>query len=190
VGLFDPLLRRRSRVKATAQGVAASIAQAIVEGTNVLLARLAEQGFTWANPARASADECLLECVLFEWFLRDLAISYGSGSGTRAIREALAGRVLVDLQRSGLSANSLADFDHRHRERFAEYTFSVGLGASLQPLGALAWRRISGSDQPAERMTMLLAIRASGELTRLRGIMDSYRIVAHAQSSAPPTGKS
>jgi len=66
----------------------------------------------------------------------------------------------------------------------------VGLGASLQPLGALAWRRISGSDQPAERMTMLLAIRASGELTRLRGIMDSYRIVAHAQSSAPPTGKS
>jgi hypothetical protein len=106
------------------------------------------------------------------------------------IRQALAGRVLVDLQRSGLSAGSLADFDRRHRERFAEYTFSAGLGASLQPLSALAWRRISGSDQPSERMTMLLAIRASAELARLRGLTEGYRIVARAQSSPPSAGQS
>jgi hypothetical protein len=190
VGWFDPLWRRRPRVKITTEGVAASVAESIVEGTNVLLARLAEQGFTWTHPARASADACLLECVLFEWFLRDLANSCGSGGGTKAIRAALAGRVLVDLQRSGLSAVSLTDFDSHQRERFAEYTFSVGLGASLQPLGALAWQRISGSDQPSERMTMLLAIRASGELARLRGLTEGYRIVAHAQSSAPPVVQS
>ena len=190
MGWFDPLWRRRSRVKATAVGVAATIAEAIVEDTNVLLARLAEQGFAWTHPARTVADECLLECVLFEWFLRDLAMSYSTGSETKAIREALAGRLLVDLQRSGLPPGSLADFDRRQRERFAEYTFSTGLGASLQPLGALAWQRISGSDEPSERMTMLLAIRASAELARLRGLTEGYRIVAHAQSPPPPAGQS
>ncbi len=190
MGWFDPLWRRRSRVKVTSEGVAASIAEAIVEGTNVLVARLAEQGFTWTHPARASADECLLECVLFEWFLQHLAISYGSGGGTKAIREALAGRILVDLQRSGLSSDSLADFDRHHRARFDEYTFSVGLGASLQPLGALAWQRISGSDQPSERMTMLLSMRACGELARLRVFTEGYGMVAHSQSSWTPTGQS
>jgi hypothetical protein len=182
VAWFHSTWRGRSRVKATAADVAVTIAAAIVEGTNVLLARLAEQGFAWTHPARTGGEECLVECVLFEWFLRDLAMSYSSRDGTKAIREALAGRVLVDLQRSGLSSGSLGDFNRRHRERFAEYTFSVGLGASLQPLGALAWRRISGSDQPSERMTMLLAIRASGELARLRGLTDGYHIVARAQS--------
>jgi hypothetical protein len=189
VGWFYSPWRGRSRVKATAAEVAATIAAAIVEGTNVLLARLSEQGFAWTHPARTGADECLVECVLFEWFLRDLAISYGSGGGMEALRQALAGRVLSDLQRSGLSSGSVADFDLRHRERFAEYTFSVGLGASLQSLGALAWRRISGSDQPSERMTMLLAIRASGELERLRGLAEGYHIVAHAQVSSPPMGR-
>jgi hypothetical protein len=177
-------------VKVTVMGVAATLAEGIVEGTNVLLARLAEQGFAWTHPARTSAEECLVECVLFEWFLRDLALSYASGRETKAIRAALTGRVLVDLQRSGLSAGSLGDFDRRHRERFTEYTFCAGLGASLQPLGALAWQRISGHDQPSERMTMLLAIRASAELARLRGLTEGYRIVARAQSSPPPAAQS
>ena len=189
MGWFVAPWRRRSRVKTTAIGVAAPIADAIVEGTNVLLARLAEQGFAWTHPARTRADECLLECVLFEWFLQDLALSYGSGHETPSIRAALAGRVLINLQRSGLSPDSLGDFDRRHRERFAEYTFSTGLGASLQPFGALAWQRISGNDQPSERMTMLLAIRASAELARLRAFTESYRIVARAQSPPPPAGQ-
>ena len=189
MGWFYSTWRGRSRVRATAAGAAATIAEAITAGTNALLARLAEQGFAWTHPARTGADECLVECVLFEWFLRDLAMSYGSGGGSKAIRDALAAQVLVDLQRNGLSSGSLADFDRRHRERFAEYTFSVGLGASLQSLGALAWRRISGSDQPSERMTMLLAIRASGELARLRRLAGGYRIVARAQSPAPPASR-
>jgi len=188
VGWFDPPWRRGSRVKLTAMGVAAAIADEIVEGTNVLLTRLAEQGFGWTHAARTGSDECLLECVLFEWFLRDLAMSYASERETRAIRAALVGRVLIDLQRTGLSAGCLGDFDRRHQDRLAEYTFSAGLGASLQPLGALAWQRISGNDQPSERMTMLLAIRASAELARVRGFTESYRIVAHAQSPPLPGG--
>jgi len=88
----------------------------------------------------------------------------GVRAKTGAIRRALAGRVLIDLQRSGLSTACLDGFEWRHRARFAEYTVSLGISSSLQPLGALAWRRISGSDEPSERMTMLLARRASAEL--------------------------
>ena len=189
MGWFDSPWRRGSRVKVTALGMAAALAEGIVESTNVLLARLAEQGFAWSDPARTSADECLLECVLFEWFLRDLAMSYASGRETNAIRAALAGRVLVDLQRSGVSAGCLGDFDRRHRDRFAEYTFGAGLGASLQALGALAWQRISGNAQPSERMTMLLAIRASAELRRLHGFTENYGIAAHAELPPPTRGR-
>lgn len=170
-------------------GIAASLAEAIVESTNLLQARLANEGFAWTNPARADTDECLLECTIFEWFLRDIAMSYGFGSQTGAIRQALAGRVLIDLQRSGLSAASLEDFERRYRERFAEYTFSLGLSASLQPLGALAWRHISGSGTPSERMTMLLALRASAELAGLHGLAGSYRIVERAPLPPPSAGQ-
>jgi len=68
--------------------------------------------------------------------------------------------------RSGVSAACLEGFDWRYRERFAEYTVSQGISSSLQPLGALAWRRISGSDEPSERMTMLLARRELAALVR------------------------
>ena len=84
---------------------------------------------------RPGPDECLLECTIFEWFLRDVAGSGGSGSKTEAVRQALAARVLIELQSSGLSPACLANFDRRDRERFSEY----------EPLGALAWRRISMS---------------------------------------------
>lgn len=153
--------------KATAEGVAASLAEAIVQSTNLLQIRIGAEGFAWTDPVRAGSDECLLECTIFEWFLRDVVVSAGSGSRTEAVRRALAGRLLIDLQRSGLSAACLDDFDRRHRERFREYTEALGISSSLQPLGALAWRRISGGDQPSERMTMLLSIRATAELAQL-----------------------
>ena len=181
----DLLWRRHSRVKTTAVGVAASLTEAIVQSTNLLQARLCDQGFRWTNPARADTDECLLECAIFEWFLRDIAMSYGFGSQTGAIRQALAGRVLIDLQRSGLSAACLEPFERRYRERFAEYTVSLGISSSLQPLGALAWRRISGSDEASERMTMLLALRASAELAGLRGLAEKYALVELPPSPPP-----
>ena len=190
MGWSDLLRRRHPRAKTTAVGVAASLAEAIVESTNVLQDRLGSEGFGWTNRARADTDECLLECAIFEWFLRDIAMSYGFGKQTGAIRRALAGRVLIDLQRSGLSAACLDGFEGRHRERFIEYTSSLGISSSLQPLGALAWWRISGSDEPSERMTMLLALRASAELAALRGLAENYRVVELAPSPAPPAGQS
>jgi hypothetical protein len=125
-------------VAATEEGVAASLTGAIVDSTNLLQAALASEDFRWAHAARAGNDEFLLECTIIEWFLHDMAMSYGFGRRTEAIRRALAGRVLIDLQRSGLPPVSLEDFTRRHRERFSEYTFSLGLSGSLQPLGA--WR--------------------------------------------------
>jgi hypothetical protein len=189
VGWSDLLRRRHPRAKATAVGVAASLAEAIVESTNVLQDHLGSEGFGWTNRARADTDECLLECTIFEWFLRDISMSYGFGSQTGAIRRALGGRVLIDLQRSGIGVACLDGFEGRQRERFAEYTVSLGISSSLQPLGALAWRRISGGDEPSERMTMLLARRASAELAGLRGLAENYRVVEHAPSPSPPAGQ-
>lgn len=177
MGWSDLVWRRDPRVKTTAVGVAAALAEAIVESTNVLQTRLAAEGFAWTDPARADTDECLLECTIFEWCLRDFVAVDGFGPRAPAIRQTLAGRVLIDLQRSGLSVESLESFDRRHRERFAEYTDAVEVSSSLQPLGAVAWRRISGKDEPSERMTMLLAIRASTELASLRRLARNYTIV-------------
>jgi hypothetical protein len=185
VGWSDLIRRRDSRVKTSAVGVAASLTEAIVASTNVLQTRLSAEGFAWTDPARVDADACLLECTIFEWFLRDIVVSAEFGSHAEAIRQALAGRVLVDLQRSGLSTECLEDFDRRYRERFAEYSEAVDVSSSLQPLGALAWRRISGRDEPNERMTMLLAIRASAELASFRGLARNYIIVELAKAALP-----
>jgi hypothetical protein len=149
---------------------AAALVEVIIQSTNVLQVRLAEEGFAWTHPARAGSDECLLECTIFEWFLRDIAGPEQSGSRVEAVRRALPGRLLVDLQRSGLSAGCLADFERRYQERFREYEQVLAVGTSRQVLGALAWQRISGSDQPSERMTMLLSIRAVAELADRRGL--------------------
>lgn len=184
MGWSDLVWRRDPRVKTTVVGVAAALAEAIVESTNLLQLRLGAEGFAWTDPARANTDECLLECTIFEWFLRNIAMSYGFGRYAKAIRGALAGRVLIDLQRSGISAACFEDFDRRCRERFAEYTEALDISSSLQPLGARAWRRISGREEPSERMTMLLAMRASGELLALRELARNYRLV-ELQTSPP-----
>ena len=178
MGWTDLLRRRSPRTRTTLVGVAASLAQSIVESTNALIDRLEAEGFGRADPARARSDECLLECMLFEWFLRDIEVTRDFGGSTRAIREALAGRLLIDLERSGVPPSCLHDFDERCRARFAEYIAALGVSTSLQPLGAAVWTRISGGREPSERMTMLLAVRASAELARLRGLAARYRIVA------------
>ena len=189
MGWSDLIWRWSPRVKPTVMGVAASIAEAIVQSTNLLRTRLTEEGFAWTDPARADADECLLECTILEWFLRDVVVSGGFGSQTEAIRQAVAGRILIDLQRSGLRAACLADFDRRYRERFREYLDALDVSSSLQSLGALAWRRISGREEPSERMTMLLAMRASGALLALRGLGRNYRLVDLPQSPSRVAGQ-
>lgn len=185
MGWSDLVRRRSSRVSTTAVGVAAALVETIVVSTNALQTRLGAEGFAWTDPNRAATDECLLECVIFEWFLLEVVTSAGFGSQSESIRRALPGRLLVDLQRSGLSAASLEGFDRRCRERFAEYAEALEVSSSLQPLGALAWRRISDRDEPSERMTMLLAIRASAELMRRREVARNHTIVDPPRSPLP-----
>jgi hypothetical protein len=179
VDWFDLIWRPRSRVETTVLGVAASLAEAVVQSTNLLQTRLREEGFAWTDPARSDTDECLLECTILEWFLQDVVVSDGFGRRTEAIRRALGGRILTDLQRSGVRPACLADFDRRVHDRFGEYSSVLSASSSLQPLGELAWRRISGDDRPSERMTMLFAIRARAVLAGLI-----------ASSRAPVTGAS
>jgi len=182
---WSDFIRRRGRTRTTTLGVAGSLAQAIVESTNVLLERLRAEGFGWQDQTRAGGDEYLLECTIFEWFLRDVEIERGFGGKAESIRRDLAGRVLVELQRSGLSLASFHDFTERYRDRFVEYREALGASSSLQPLGSAVWQRISGG-KPSERMTMLLAMRATAELASLRGLAAIYRVVAMAPSPRLP----
>jgi len=179
------------KTRATPSGLAASLAEGIIQGTNVLRARLKEEQFPSRDPKRFESDECILECVLFEWCLRDLVIAAEFGRHRGAIGKALAVRLRTDLDRNGLSPACLMDFDPLHRRRFAEYGHAVEATSSLQELGAVAWLRIVGSDEPSDRMTMLLAVRASVKVRALQGLGRRYTIFGTimARLRPPSDGK-
>lgn len=178
VGWTDRFWRDGHRVKTTPTGLAASLAEGVVRGTNLLRTRLEEQGFARADVKRFESEACILECLLFEWFLRDVVVSIEFARRAGAIRRALAKRLSLDLDRSGLSPAALLDFDRLCRQRFAEYEEAMGTTSSLQDLGGLAWRHISSRDEPDERMTMLLAVRATAELRALRGLGQRYALLS------------
>lgn len=169
--------RGGGHVRATPTGLAASLAEGIVQGTNLIRARLEEQGFQSSDPKRFESEACVLECVLFEWFLRDLVISTEFGRHRSAIGKALACRLRIDLERSGLSPACLMHFDRLHYRRFKEYSEAFEATSSLQELGAVAWLRIVGSHEPSDRMTMLLAVRATAKLRALQGLGRRYTII-------------
>jgi hypothetical protein len=184
---IERLWRDDGRVKATPSRVAASLAQDVIRSTNLLRVRLEEQGLSRSDRKRFESEACVLECLLFEWFLRDLVVGIEFGRHTGTIREALAGRLAEDLDRSGLSPAVLLDFARLRGERFAEYEEAAGLSISLQALGTLAWRRIADTDDPSDRMTMFLALRATAELQAVRGVGKRYLLITPPRSffSAP-----
>src|SRR5712691_2117353 len=161
--------RRESRIKASVVDIAASVAEAIVESTNVLRAHLEAEGLGRTTPELVIDDEVLLECTLFECFLHEAVVILEFGRHAEAIRQALAGRLLIELCRSGVSVGALTDFGRRWVERFPEYAEATAAGESLQALGSLACLRIFGRAEASERGTMLLARRASAKLAALRG---------------------
>ena len=165
------------RVRATPTGIAASLAEGIIKSTNILRTRLEEQGFPSSDPKRFASEACILECVLFEWFLHELVISAEFGRHSSAIRKALGGRLLMDLERSGLSPTCLIHFHRLHLRRFAEYLQAFEATSSLQSLGAFAWLRIVGDQEPSDRMTMLLALRATAKLRALQGLARRYAVI-------------
>ena len=167
---FLRLLLRNRPAKETPEGVAGALAAAIIESANRLVTRLGQEGFARLEPERFKSDAFLLECVLFEWFLRAIVIPREFPRYADAIRGLLAGKLLLALQLSGVSLASLNDFDHLQGERFTEYTEASRGSESLQSLGALAWMRILGREEPSERGTMLLALQGTAELRALDGI--------------------
>ena len=175
---IERLWRDTWPVKATPGRIAASLAEGTTRSTNLLRIRLQEEGFSHADRKRFESEACILECLLFEWFLRDIIVSVEFGRHTGTIRRALAGQVKRDLDRSGLSPAVLLDFERLRRERFAEYRDALGAGASLQTLGRLAWLRMADTDEPSDRMTMFLAMRATAELQALRGLGKRYSLIS------------
>jgi hypothetical protein len=174
---IDRLWRDDQRVKATPGRVAASLSEGIIRSTNLLRIRLLEQAASRADRKRFESEACILECLLFEWFLRDVVVAVEFGRHTDAIRKALGGRLTRDMDRSGLSPAVLLDFTRLQRERFDEYRNALGASISLQVLGHEAWLRIADTDEPSDRMTMLLAMRATAELQALRGLGRPYVLI-------------
>ncbi len=184
---IERLWRDDQRVKATPAGLAASLSDGVIRSTNLLRIRLLEQAFSHTDRKRFESEACILECLLFEWFLRDIVVAVEFGRHTEMIQKALAGRLTRDLDRSGLSPAVLLDFARLHRERFAEYREDLGAGISLQVLGQRAWLRIADTDEPSDRMTMFLAMRATAELRALRGLGKRYILISASRSfSAHP----
>jgi len=184
---IERLWRDDQRIKATPTRIAASLAEGVTRSTNVLRIRLQEEGFGPADHKRFESEACILECLLFEWFLRDIVVTVEFGRHTDTVRQAVARRLANDLDRTGLSPAVLLDFSRLRRERFAEYRSATGVSISLQTLGTLAWRRIADTAEPSERMTMFLAMRATAELQALRGLGKRYIVMTPPRSffSAP-----
>jgi len=166
------------RVKATPARIAASLSDGVTRSTNLLRLRLQEEGFARTDRKRFESEACILECLLFEWFLRDIVVSIEFGRHIDAVRRALAEQLTRDFDGSGLSPSVLLDFERLHRERFSEYRDALGASISLQTLGALAWQHIADTDRPIDRMTMFLAMRATAELRMLRGLGKRYWVIS------------
>jgi len=181
--------RDDGRVKATPGRIAAVLAEGVIRSTNVLRLRLAEQGVAHDDPKRFESEACVLECLLYEWFFRDLVVTLEFGKYADTIRKSLAQCLGRDLDRSGLSPAVLLDIQRLRRERFAEYRAATGISISLQRLGAVAWRRIADLDEPSDRMTMALAARATAELRALRGVGRRYLVVTPNRSLLYPLGE-
>jgi hypothetical protein len=145
---WSELIRRWAPRTPNTVGVAASLVQSIVESTNALLERLAAEGFAWKDAARAQSDDCLLECTLFEWFLRDVQLMRGFGTSAPAVRQAVAGRLLIDLQRSGVSPACFHDFGSAGR---TGSTSTPKPWPLARPSSPLAPRSGGGSRQAASR---------------------------------------
>ncbi len=179
---IERLWRDDQRVKATPTSVAASLAEGVTRSTNLLRVRLEAEGLSRADRKRFESEACILECLIFEWFLRDIVVVLEFGRHVDTIQRTLAKRLAADLDRSGLSPAVLLDFARLRRERFAEYREALGAGISLQVLGERAWLRIADTDEPSDRMTMYLAMRATAELQALRGLGKRYIVISAPRS--------
>src|SRR5690349_9827429 len=180
---IDRIWREDRRAKATPARIAMVLADGVIRSTNVLRIQIQQQAATEIDRKRFEGEACVLECLLFEWFLRDIVVAVEFSRHASKIQDALARRVAADLDRSGLSPAVLLDLERLRRERFVQYRDAAGVRMSLQSLGVAAWRRIADAESPSDRMTMALAIRATAELQALRGLAKKYALVIPFLSS-------
>src|SRR5690349_20096633 len=123
---IDRLWREDQRVMATPGRLAASLSEGVIRSTNLLRIRLLEQASLRGDRKRLDSEACILECLLFEWFLRDVVVAVEFGRDTSVLRKALGTRLALDMDRSGLSPAVLLDFSRLRRERFGEYRNALG----------------------------------------------------------------
>jgi hypothetical protein len=89
---IERLWRDDQRVKATPARIAASLAEGVARSTDLLRSRIEDQGFSRRDRKRFESETCILGCLLFEWFLRDIVVAVEFGRHADTIRQALAWR--------------------------------------------------------------------------------------------------
>jgi len=127
---IDRFWREDRRAKVPPARLATVLANGVTRSTNVLRIQLQQQAFTEIDRKRFESEACVLECLLFEWFLRDKVVAVELSRHASRIQDALARRV-ADLDRSGLSPAVLLDLERLRRERFVEYREAAGVRMSL-----------------------------------------------------------
>src|SRR5260370_16680383 len=115
---IERLWRDDQRVKATPGRVAASLSDGVIRSTNLLRIRLLEEAFSHTDRKRFESEACILEGLLFEWFLRDIVVAVEFGRHTATIQKALVGRLMRALARTGPSPAVLLDFPRLLRYPF------------------------------------------------------------------------
>src|SRR4030095_16277170 len=104
---IDRLWREDQRVKATPGRVAASLSDGIIRSTNLLRCRSLKEPSSRADRKRFESEACILECLLFEWFLRDVVVAVEFGQHINGISKGLGERLTRDMDRSGPSPTGL-----------------------------------------------------------------------------------
>src|SRR5260370_36646889 len=111
---FERLWRDARGLKSTPAGLAASLSDGVIRSTNLLRIRLLEQAFSHTDRKPFASEACILACLLFEWFLRDIVVAVELGRHPEAIHRALDRRLTQELGRSGLSPADPPAFAQLH----------------------------------------------------------------------------
>ena len=137
-------------IRNTVSQIALALARSILQSTDSLMSALIERGDLSTDPDSPNSSLVRLECLVFCWFLLDIAVYYGFGPHADAIREKLPLCLYHTLVESGTPIEILKPLEGHRRTRFTEYSQALPsdiVHGSFLSLARLAWQRI-GSGLP------------------------------------------
>ena len=123
---------------------------------------------------------CFIECLMFEWFITDVMVASEFEAHGEAIRSKLGTYLFRGLELSSSTNLGWGKFERHHMARFSEYLHAWGSeegGRGLQRLAALAWCRISESEEPNVGAWYPLAVWFTARAKSLEGSGAKVKLV-------------